>query len=132
MIGIENSMKKSLEAFKMLARRSLPFEKALRTVKINRMAQGSITTRGNQVIETNIINMVDSRVRFKIIAERNFITKVEQLKVNISVENLKEVRLTNNSKLMSIASMTLIHLVVTKSFSEKYQMYHWQEGYLSI
>ena len=116
----------------MLARRSLPFEKALCTVKINRMAQGSITTRGNQVIETNIINMVDSRVRFKIIAERNFITKVEQLKVNISVENLKEVRLTNNSKLMPIASMTLIHLVVTKSFSEKYQMYHWQEGYLSI
>ena len=116
----------------MLARRSLPFEKALRAVKMNRMAQGSITTRGNQVTETNGINMVDSRVRFKIIVEQNFITKVEQHKVNISAENLKEVRLTNNSKLMPIASMTLIHLVVTKSFSEKYQMYHWQEGYLSI
>ena len=100
----------------MLARRSLPFEKALRTLKINRMAQGSSTTRENQVIETNIINMVDSRVRFKIIAERNFITKVEQHKVNISVENLKEVRLTNNSKLMPIASMTLIHLVVQNNF----------------
>ena len=80
------------------------------------MAQDSITTRENQVIETNIIKMVNSRVRFKIIAERNFITKVEQHKVNISVENLKEVRLTNNSKLMPIASMTLIHLVVQNNF----------------
>ena len=55
----------------MLARRNLPFEKSLRAIKINRMAEGAITPRGNQVIETNI-NMVNSKVRFNIIAEGNF------------------------------------------------------------
>ena len=49
------------------------------------MAEGAITTWGNQVIETNIIDMVDSRVRFKIIAEENFNMGVRQHKVNTSL-----------------------------------------------
>ena len=102
----------------MLARRNLPFEKALRTIKINRMAEGAITPRGNQVIETNI-NMVNSKVRFNIIAEGNFNMEVQQHRVNTSLENLKEVPFTNNSKLVPLASMTLIHLVVRKLFTEE-------------
>ena len=46
---IEKSRKKSLEAFKDVGEKSLPFEKALRTVKANCMAEGAVTTRGNQV-----------------------------------------------------------------------------------
>ena len=55
----------------MLARGNLPFEKALRTIKINCMAEGAITTPGNQVIEANI-NIENSKVRFNIMAEGNF------------------------------------------------------------
>ena len=63
----------------MLVKRSLPFEKALHTIKINRMTRrgGAITTRGNQVIETNK-NMVNSKVRFNIIAEGSFNMEVQQ------------------------------------------------------
>ena len=79
----------------MSARRNLPFERAPRTVKINRMAEGAITTQENQVIETNI-NMVDSRVHFTIIVKENFNMGVQQHKVNTSLENLKEVPFTSN------------------------------------
>ena len=41
------------------------------------MAEGAITTRRNHVIETNI-NMVNSKVRFNIIAEGNFTMEVQQ------------------------------------------------------
>ena len=102
----------------MSARRSLPFERALRTVKINRMVEGANTTRENQIIETNI-NMVHSRVRFTIIAEGNFNMGVQQHKVNTSLENLKEVHFTNNSKLVPLTSMTLIHPEVRKLFAEE-------------
>ena len=102
----------------MSARRNLPFERAPRTVKINRMAEGAITTQENQVIETNI-NMVDSRVHFTIIVEENFNMGVQQHKVNTSLENLKEVPFTNNSKLVPLTSMTLIHPVVRKLFTEE-------------
>ena len=56
----------------MLVRRNLPLEKAFHTVKINHMAEDAITTQGNQVIETKVINMLDSRVRFKITVEVSF------------------------------------------------------------
>ena len=82
------------------------------------MTEGAITTRENQVIETNI-NMVDCRVRFTIIAESNFNMGVQQHKVNTSLENLKEVSFTNNSKLVPLTSMTLIHPVVRKLFTEE-------------
>ena len=88
----------------MLARRSLPFEKTLRTVKINSMAEGAITARRNQVIETNIIKILYSRVRFKIIVEGNFSIGNQQHKVNTSLENLKKVPFTNNTKLVPPAS----------------------------
>ena len=88
----------------MLARRSLPFEKALCTVKINRMTEGAITTRRNQAIETNIIKILDSRVRFKIIVEGNFSIGNQQHKVNTSLENLKKVPFTNNTKRVPPAS----------------------------
>ena len=42
------------------------------------MTEGAITTRGSQVTETNVINMVGSRIRFKIIAEGNFVIVVQQ------------------------------------------------------
>ena len=42
------------------------------------MTEGAITTRGSQVTETNVINVVGSRIRFKIIAEGNFIIGVQQ------------------------------------------------------
>ena len=47
------------------------------------MSESAITMRENQIIETTIINMVDSRVCFKIIAKGNFI-KLQQ--VNTSLE----------------------------------------------
>ena len=69
----------------MLERRSLPFKKALRTIKVNRMAEGAIiATRGNQVSRRHH-NKYD---RFKIIAEENLYMKVPQHKVNTSLENL--------------------------------------------
>ena len=67
--------------------------------------------------------MADSRVCFKIIVEGSFNIVVQQHKVNISLENLKEVPFTNNSKLVPLASMTLIHAVVRKLFTEEVPMY---------
>ena len=81
------------------------------------MAEGAIATRKNKVIETNI-NMVDSKVRFTIIVEGNFNMGVQQHKVNTYLENLKEVPFTNNSKLVPLTSMTLIHPAVRKLFTE--------------
>ena len=77
----------------MLARRSLNLEKALRTVEINHIVSDC---KGNQVIETNIINMADSRLHFKIIAEGNFNMEFQEHKVFTSLKNLKEVTFTNN------------------------------------
>ena len=92
------------------------------------MAEGVITTRKNQAIETNI-NMVDFRVSFTIIAEENFNMGVQQQhKINTSLENLKEAPFTNNSKLVTLTLMTLIHPVVRKLFMHQ----DWQECYLSL
>ena len=63
--------------------------------------------------------MVLAKVRFKIIAEGNFNMEVHQHKVNISLENLKEIPFTNNSKLIPLASMTMIHPVTRKLFTEE-------------
>ena len=51
----------------MLARKGIPFERALRTVKTNRIVESAIIARESQVVEVKVINMVASRVRFKII-----------------------------------------------------------------
>ena len=72
------------------------------------MAEGDITTRGNQVVKTNI-NMVNYKVHFTIRAEGKFNMEVQKHRVNTSLENLKEVPFTNNSNLVPLASMTLIH-----------------------
>ena len=90
-----------------MARKSLLFEKALHTVSTNRMVEGAV------------INMVDSRVLFKIIAERSFNMKVQQHKVNTSLENLKEILFPNNLKLVPLTSTTLIHPAVRKLFTEE-------------
>ena len=63
--------------------------------------------------------MVYSRVLFKVIVEGNFNMEVQQHKVNTSLENLKEVPFTSNSKLVPPASMTMIHPVVRKLFTEE-------------
>ena len=104
----------------MLVRRNLPFGKALRTVKINRMAEGAITMQGNKVIETNI-NMVNYKVRLNIIVEGNFNMEVQQHMENTSLENLKEFSFTNNSKFSPLASMTFIHPVVRKLSTKEIQ-----------
>ena len=64
------------------------------------MAESAVTTQGNQVIETNIINMEDSIVQ----------------KTIMEVQQHKEVLYTNNSPL---ASMTMIHPVVKKLFTKE-------------
>ena len=103
----------------MSTRKILSFKRVLRTVKINHMAEGAITTPKNQVIVTNI-NMVDFRVSFTIIAEENFNMGVQQQhKINTSLKNLKEVPFTNNSKLVTLTLMTLIHPVVRKLFTKE-------------
>ena len=58
--------------------------------------------------------MVNSEVHFNITAEGNFSMEVQQHKVNTTLENLTEVSFTNNSKLVPLASITLIHQVVKK------------------
>ena len=73
------------------------------------MAEDAISTWGNQVIEPNI-NMVNSKLHFNIIAGGNFSIEVQRHRVNTSSENLKVVPFTNNTKLVSLASITLIHL----------------------
>ena len=95
---------------KLLTKRNLLFKKTLCTVRINRMA-GGVTTRGNQVIETNKITKFVS----KIIAEWNFNMEVQQHKVRNYLVNIKGVPFTNNSKLLLLA-ITLIHSVVKKLF----------------
>ena len=77
------------------------------------MAESAITMQGNKVIETNI-NMINYKARFNIIVEGNFNMEVQQHMENTSLENLKEVSFTNNSKLFPLASMTFIHPVVRK------------------
>ena len=81
MIEIEKSRKKSLEAFKDVGEKNLPSEKAHCTIKINRTAEGAITMRGNQVMETNTTT-VNSKVRFNVITERNFNIEVQQHRLN--------------------------------------------------
>ena len=76
------------------------------------MAEGTITRRGN------IGDRDHSRVRFKIIAEGNFIMGVQQHMINTSLGNL-ELPFTSNSKLVPLASMTLIHPVVRKLCTEE-------------
>ena len=117
-IETEKSRKKSLEVFKDFGEKKSPFENTFHTVKINRIAEGTITTRGNQVIETNI-NIVNSKVRFSIIVQGNFNIEVQQHWINVSFRNLKEVPFTNNSKPVPLTSMTLIHTVVRKLFTEE-------------
>ena len=63
--------------------------------------------------------MVNSKVRFNIIAEGNFNMEVQEHRVNTSLENLKEVPFTSNSKLVPLASMALIRPVVRKFFTEE-------------
>ena len=97
------------------------------------MVEGAITTRGSQIIKTNKINMVYSRDRFKIMAEGNFSMEVQQRKEKFSsTEPLKEVPFTNNSKVVPLASMTMIHTVIKNYLPKKYRTYHWREGYLSL
>ena len=45
--------------------------------------------------------------------------EVQNHNVNTSLENLKEVPFTNNSTLVSLASMTLIHPAIRKLFTEE-------------
>ena len=45
--------------------------------------------------------------------------EVQQHRVNTSLENLKEVSFTSNSKLVPLASMTFIHPAVRKLFTEE-------------
>ena len=63
--------------------------------------------------------MANLKVRFSIITEGKFNMKVQQHKVSTTLENLKEVPFTNNSKLVPLASMSLIHPVVRKLFTEE-------------
>ena len=73
------SRKKSLKAFKDVGEKKSPFRKGTshNQNKSHDATGGAITTRGNQVIETNK-NMVNSKVRFNIIAEGNFNMEVQQ------------------------------------------------------
>ena len=45
--------------------------------------------------------------------------EVQEHRVNTSLENLKEVPFANNSNLVPLASMTLIHRVVRKLFTKE-------------
>ena len=63
--------------------------------------------------------MVNSKVRVNIIVKGNFNMEVQPHSVNTYLENLKEVPFTNNSKQVPLASMTLIHPVVRKLFTEE-------------
>ena len=119
MIEFEKYRRKSLEAFKDVGEKKSPFRKGSSHSQNKLHAEGAITRRRDQVIETNIINILDSRVRLKIIAEGNFNIGVQQHKLNTSLENLKKVSFTSNSKLVPPASMTLIHPVLRKLFTEE-------------
>ena len=63
--------------------------------------------------------MVNPKVRFSIITEGKFNIEFQQHKVSTSLEYLLEVPFTNNSKLLPLASMILIHPVVRKLFTEE-------------
>ena len=77
MIEIEKSRKKSFEAFKNVGKNvtMICYPCNMLLLQTKHMAEGPITKQGNQVIETNVINMVDFRDRFKIIAKKVSIWK---------------------------------------------------------
>ena len=96
----------------MSARKILSFENALCTVKTNHMAEVSYYYAGKagNLEQHNKYG----RIHLKIIAEGNFNMKIQQHKVNTSLENLKEISFTNDSKLVPLASLAMIHPVVRK------------------
>ena len=81
---IEKSRKKSLEAFKDVGEKKSPFRKGASHSKSKLYGGGRCYYAGKPGIQTNIINMIDSRVRFKIIAKGNFNMEVQQHKVDAS------------------------------------------------
>ena len=115
---IEKSRKKSLEPFKDVGEKKSPFRKGPSHSKSKLHGGGRCYYAGKPGIQTNIINMIDSRVRFKIIAKGNFNMEVQQHKVKSSRKS-KGGSFHNNSKLVTLASVTLIHPVVRKSFIEE-------------
>ena len=125
MTEIKKSRKKSLEVFKDFGKKKSPLQKSPSHSQNKphgrRCYYCFAGKQGNR--DVSIRNMADSRVCFKIIVEGSFNIVVQQHKVNISLENLKEVPFTNNSKLVPLASMTLIHAVVRKLFTEEVPMY---------
>ena len=102
MIKIEKSRKKPLET---LATKSLPFAKSKQNAWRRRYYYTGKPANRDQ----------DSRVRFEIIAEGNFNNKVK----NVSSEHLKAFPFTKNSKLVPLASMTMIQPVLRKLFIEE-------------
>ena len=102
MIKIEKSRKKPLET---LATKSLPFAKSKQNAWGRRYYYTGKPANRDQ----------DSRVRFEIIAEGNFNNKVK----NVSSEHLKAFPFTKNSKLVPLASMTMIQPVLRKLFIEE-------------
>lgn len=86
------------------------------------MTEGALTARGSNVSETNIRNMVDSRVCFK---TGNFNMEVQQHKLNTSLEN-KAGSFYQQRK----TSTTFINYYGT-SISRKI-IYRKKEGYLSL
>ena len=83
-VEIEKSRKKSLEAFKDVGEKKSPFRKGASHSKSKLHGGGRCYNAGKPGIQTNIINMIDSRVRFKIIAKGNFKMEVQQHKVDAS------------------------------------------------
>ena len=108
MIEVEKSRKKSLEAFKVVGNKKSPFQKSLLHSQSKPHSRGCYYYAGkpgNQ--DVNIINMEDSRVRFKIIAKGNFTMEISlssATQCKYLLGKSKGGPFTNNSKLVPLAS----------------------------
>ena len=118
-IEIERSKKKSLEFFKVIMRKILPFKKALYLTKIDRKVEGDTLTRQNQVIKTKIKIFDFEKTRVQVVESSTM--QVQNQMVNTSFIIQKEVPVTSNSKLVpliKIADLERVHPVIRTLFAK--------------
>ena len=102
----------------MLARRSLPFENAFYTVKANCcMAQGAVTTQGNQVIKTNSlyhkpVSAVTSKTRR---SSRSGLSKIEDLPEQEDKRSKSKINKKQSSWLIKKLTMNNKEKIITES-----------------
>ena len=118
MIEIEKSRKKSLEAFKDVGEKKSPFRKGS-SYNQNKLHGGGRYYYAGKPVNRDQHKHGKFQRPFQHNSGRKFPYGSSATQGKSSLENLKEVPFTNNSKQVPLASITLIHPVVRKLFTEE-------------